>query len=181
MRRVWLPGSSSSTEAATVGRVGRPHGVSGDVVVRPDTDNPDRFAVGARLFVASGGTLTVAAMRRPSGSLAGSLIVRFESVDTREGAERLRGAVLTVPLSERRPLGRDEFWPDELIGLKVVDENGTLLGRVEDVIEGAAQDRLAVDSVSGTVLEVPFVSELVTAVDTETGVIVVLGWVLAQD
>lgn len=93
------------------------------------------------------------------------LLVRFEDHDDRDAAETLRGTVLTIPGGNRRPLADDEYWPDELVGLEAVDEEGGPLGRVSAVIEGPAQFRLVVDRETGSAVEVPFVEALVPDVD----------------
>lgn len=140
------------------------------MVVEPETDDPaHRFRPGAELSTRDGRTLTVRSRRDRSGPL----LVRFEGVDDRDAAEALRGTDLLIDPGERRELGEDEFWPDELVGLAVRDRGGALLGRVADVLEGAAQARLLVETTEGVVVEVPFVAELVPEVDPSGGTVVV--------
>jgi 16S rRNA processing protein RimM len=142
-----------------VGRVGRPHGLRGDVVVLEETDNPARFLRGSSVWM--GDTrLEVQGARRQDGRL----VVRFVGVDDRTTAEALRGAVLEIESGERRPLGPDEYWPDELVGFAVHDSTGARVGTVVAAVEGAAQWRLVVE-VTGGVAEIPFVEPLVPEVD----------------
>jgi 16S rRNA processing protein RimM len=101
------------------------------------------------------------------------LLVRFEGVVDRSGAEPLVGSLLYVPPDERRPLEDDEYWPDELVGLAVRSVSGEDLGVVEDVIEGPAQYRLVVQGERGR-FEVPFVRDLVPEVNVAERVIVVV-------
>jgi len=89
--------------------------------------------------------------------------VAFEGIDTREAAEEIRGSVVSV--DERRPLGHDEFWPEDLMGLTVFDETGGQVGVVERVIFGPGQDRLVIITGDGVSFEVPFVDDLVPLVD----------------
>jgi 16S rRNA processing protein RimM len=140
-----------------VGRVGRPHGVRGEVTVVPDTDNPDVFAPGATMATGNGRDLVVATVSRFRDR---GLIVRFEGVSGRDGAEDLRGETLSVPRN-RSLLDDGEFWPDELIGLKAVGVDGEELGVVSAVQPGTAQDRLVVTTADGSEVLVPFVDELV--------------------
>ncbi|MEX2279075.1 MAG: ribosome maturation factor RimM [Acidimicrobiia bacterium] len=163
-----MPASSSSTDGVLVGRIGRPHGLHGYVAVHPDTDNPDRFAPGSGVTSASGRSLTV----ERSQWRTDSLLVRFVEVQDRTAAETLTGEFLFIEASERRDLADDEYWPDDLIGLDVASVDGTSIGTVEDVIEGAAQYRLVVRAEAG-VFEVPFVAALVPEVDVEGRRIVV--------
>ena len=138
------------------------------MTVHPETDNPDRFAPGRALRTESGETLTV----QKSQDRGSQLLVRFDEVADRTAAEALTGAELFIDESERRPLGEDEYWPDDLIGLKAVSPTGTAFGRVESVIEGAAQYRLMIRGSTGP-FEVPFVAELVPEVDLAAGTIVI--------
>lgn len=147
-----------------MGRLGRPHGVRGAIVVHPETDAPDRFRPGASLRLDDGRSLTVSSVTgrdRP-------LVVRFAEVGSREEAEALRGSILTIRLAERRPLEPDEFWPDDLVGARVLDPDDIELGTVIGVVEGSAQDRLRVET-GGAVVEIPFVAALVPEVDLEAG------------
>lgn len=151
-----------------VGRVGRSHGLHGYVIVHPDTDNPDRFRTGSRMTTQSGEELIVErAQDRP-----GTLLVRFETVHDRSGAESLAGTSLYVDAAERRPLAQDEFWPDDLVGLAARSVSGADLGVVDSVIEGAAQYRLSIRGKAGS-FEVPFVADLVPEVDIDTGIVVI--------
>ena len=151
-----------------VGRIGRPHGLHGYVTVHPETDNPDRFAPGRPVLTESGVTLTV----QKSQVRGSQLLVRFEEVADRTAAEALTGTQLFIDASERRPLDEDEYWPDDLVGLSAVSVAGVTLGRVESVIEGAAQFRLVISG-SESRFEVPFVSELVPEINLATGTIVI--------
>ncbi|MGH8875239.1 MAG: ribosome maturation factor RimM [Acidimicrobiia bacterium] len=152
-----------------VGRVGRPHGVRGLVLVVPDSDQPGRFAHGARFHAPGGRELVV----REVQIHRGSPLVAFEGVENRESAELLRGLELTIDPAERRPLARDEFWPDELIGLEVRLAGGDRLGMVRGVEAAANQDRLVVETADGALHLVPFVAELVPEVRMEDGYLVI--------
>jgi 16S rRNA processing protein RimM len=162
-----VPESNSSTDPeghVLVGVVGKAHGLAGHVFVLAQSDNPERFAPGA--VVSSGrGELVVEASRTGDGRL----IVKFSGVGDRTAAEGMRGLRLTIPAALRRHLGEDEWWPDDLVGLRVIDHSGAVRGVVDAVVEGVAQDRLAVTTTEGLEVEVPFVSELVPVVDIEAG------------
>lgn len=155
----------------TVGRIGRPHGIRGDVVVGVRTDEPElRFAVGSRLDTdrADAGPLTVAAMRWHSGEL----IVRFKGVRDRTAAGELRGTWLTVDSGTLAPSDDpDVFHDHELIGLSVRTVDGTDVGVVEDVLH-PGQDLLAIRAGSREIL-VPFVKPIVTSVDVAGGLLII--------
>ncbi len=116
-----------------VGRVGRPHGIRGDVAVDVRTDDPgQRFASGCVLATQPEalGPLTVINAR----SHAGGLIVSFSGVTDRDGAEQLRGTWLVIDSADvPAPDDPDEFHDYQLIGLDVVTAAGTHVGTVADV------------------------------------------------
>lgn len=158
-----------------VGRIGRPHGVRGAVSVAPSTDDPDgRFAVGAVLSTdpADRGPLIVVGVQR-SGR---TLVVSFRGVTDREAAEQLRGTTLAVQEDAGEPAPSDdpdEFYDRQLIGLAVVDERGTLLGEVTEVLHPPAAPVLSVRRPDGSDELVPFVSAIVPTVDLAAGRLVV--------
>jgi 16S rRNA processing protein RimM len=156
-----------------VGRIGRPHGLRGEVTVQVTTDDPDeRFASGAVLGTdpASRGPLTVVSMRR-SGPV---LVLGFDGVADRNAAEALRGTSLTLDASLLPvPDDPEEFYDHQLVGLTVVDQAGTVLGTVTEVWHPPAAPVLAVDRPDGSQELVPFVSAIVPIVDLEGGRLVV--------
>ena len=127
-----------------VGRVGRPHGIRGEVTVQVHTDDPDlRFATGTVLATepAASGPLTVSSSRWHSGRL----LVMFAGCTDRSRAEELRGTRLVLDSSEVGPSpDPEEFHDHELIGLAVVTVSGEPVGRVTDV-RHFGQDLLVVE------------------------------------
>ncbi len=154
-----------------VGRIGRAHGIRGDVAVDVRTDDPEaRFADGSVLETDSTevGSLTVTSARSHSGRL----LVRFKGVDDRDAAEALRGTTLYVDSADIAPLDDpDEFHDHELIGLTAVTTEGETVGTVEDVLHHA-QDLLVITTEKGGEVLVPFVAALVPEVDVAGGRIV---------
>jgi 16S rRNA processing protein RimM len=145
-----------------VGRIGRPHGLRGEVTVQVRTDSPqERFAAGAQLGAGAGRTLTVDAVRPH----AGNLLVRFAGVTDRAAAAELRGVLLTVEIIELPVLDDpDEFYDHQLEGLAAVGPDGAELGTVREVMHAPASDLLVVETDRGEVL-VPFVRAIVPEVD----------------
>jgi 16S rRNA processing protein RimM len=167
-------------ERVIVGRVGRAHGVRGDVTLEVRTDVPERrFAVGARLLTdpagpAVGASLVVAASRWHSGRL----LVRFDGVVDRSGAEALRGAVLTIDVDEAGEPGSpgedaELWWDRDLVGLRARTPGGAEIGTVVDVVHTPAGDLLALGAPDGREHLVPFVREIVPTVEVAAGTVVV--------
>ncbi len=164
-----------------VGRVSRPHGVHGEVRIRPDSDNPERFVKGAVLHARParapmvGGRaeqrarLTVSALRGG----AGFPIVSFEEVSDREGAAALCGFILEVPGAELPDLAPDEYYPFEIEGLEVRDHDGCVVGRVKEVIDTPAHPLIAVALDAGGEVLVPFVLAAVPEVLLAEGYLVI--------
>jgi len=152
-----------------VGRVGRPHGLRGEVTVQVRTDSPEqRFLPGAQLGAGAGHTLTVDAVR-PHG---GMLLVRFAGVSDRAAAQALRGALLTVEVTELPELADpDEFYDHQLEGLAAVRPDGTVLGTVREIVHAPASDLLVLETGTGAAL-VPFVRAIVPEVDLAAGRVV---------
>ena len=132
-----------------VGRITRPHGVRGDVLVVLTTNRTERLRIGAVL--ASGESEFVV---RSSRSHKGGWIVAFEGVSDRDAAEAVSGTVLFAePINDP-----DELWVHELIGAVVVDQHDTARGAVVRVVENPASDLLELDS--GALVPVKFVTDL---------------------
>ena len=163
-----------------VGRVGRPHGIRGEVVIGVRTDEPDlRFAVGATVDARSspdddgvdGEPLRVASARWHSGQL----LVAFAGITDRTAAAELTGSWLSVDSSQLSAIGDpDEFRDHELIGLSVRTCAGDPVGVVADVLH-YGQDLLVVQRADGPGGEclVPFVKAIVPEVDVRAGVVVI--------
>jgi 16S rRNA processing protein RimM len=175
-----------------VGQIGKPHGIRGEVLVTVRTDDPEaRFAAGSAF------TTEVPRDRRVSTGPAspsapgaryqvpeklvleslrwhqGRVIAQFEGVYDRNVAEELRGVLLQVDSSEVAPPDDpDEFHDYQLVGLRVESVDGTALGTVARIDHTSAADLIVVDMGGRTAL-IPFVSQIVPAVDLAGGRVVV--------
>jgi len=154
-----------------VGRVGRPHGLRGEVTVEVRTDDPaQRFAAGSVLVTspAERGPLTVSAVRWHLGHL----LVMFEGYADRDAAEELRDTLLEIDSADLKPLADpDEFYDHDLIGLGVVTVAGEQIGTVSDVLHHG-QNLLVVDGSGarrGQEILIPFVTPIVPEVDLTGG------------
>ena len=155
-----------------VARIGRPHGIRGEVTVEVRTDDPaTRLAVGSSLRTdpPSAGPLTVRSLRDHQGTL----LVGFAEHPGRDGAESLRDVLLLVDVDEEAGAEEDAWYPHQLAGLAAVGTDGRALGTVADLLTGTAQDLLVVRPAGGgdDVL-VPFVRALVPEVDVAAGRVV---------
>jgi 16S rRNA processing protein RimM len=168
--------TSDPGELVAVGRIGRAHGLRGEVSVIPWTDTPDeRFVAGVALTVGDGQgrvlpdapPLVIETARVHSGRW----LLGFLDVVDRNGAESLHGRTLMLPALARPTItDPDEFYDSDLVGLTARTADGVALGRVTDVVHGPVGDYLVLgiaDAADGPVREhlVPFVAAIVPVVD----------------
>ncbi|MHA7178054.1 ribosome maturation factor RimM [Arthrobacter sp. Sr24] len=148
-----------------VARIGKPHGIKGEVTVLVLTDAPDsRFAVGAEFVVepAKIGSLTVKSSRWNKDIL----LLGFEGTNTRNDAELLRGASMFFESDDDED--DDAWYEHELLGLEV-RVGANKVGKVTGLRTQAVQDLLLVEDNDGDEVLVPFVDEIVPEVNIEEG------------
>ncbi len=150
------------TDRVLVGRVGRPHGLAGAFVVERPSEDPARFAVGARLL-ADGEPVEVVESRRVGG---GRLAIRLDRPVA-------RGTPLEIDKADLPPTEADEYYVFDLVGLDVVDADGATLGRVATVLPYPANDVLELDNG----LALPMVADCILNVDlTARRIVVATGY-----
>jgi 16S rRNA processing protein RimM len=155
-----------------VGRVARPHGIRGQVIVNPETDFPEeRFAAGRTLFV-----------RRPQGVEPlvvtavrfhqGRPIVSLQGVETLTEAETLAGADLRIPEDELQPLPPGTYYRHDLVGCRVRTVAGREIGEVS-AVEGAPGGSRLVIGHGRLEVQVPLVEGICVQVDPAAREIVI--------
>lgn len=153
------------TVELVVARIGRAHGIKGEVTVEVRTDEPElRLGPGAvlRTEPASAGPLTVETGRVHSGRL----MLRFAGVKDRTGAEALRNTLLIADVDPAElPAEDDEYYDHQLMDLDVVLEDGTEVGRITEISHLPSQDLFIVERPDGTEVMIPFVEEIVAEID----------------
>jgi len=157
-----------------IGRITRPHGVRGEVKVRPETDFPQRFGRLRRVLLlderkGEARPAGVEAVRRQGGVV----LLKLAGVDDLEAARALQGWALAVPWEERVPPPAGSYYLAEVVGLRVRTPSGEALGRVTEVLRTAAHDVYRVAGEAGEVL-IPATREVVRAVDLKRGEMVVV-------
>lgn len=145
-----------------VGRIGRAHGVRGDLFVEPFTDEPDkRFAIGEKLTTSNDQFVTVHDFKWHSGKL----VLHFVGYDDRTTAESLRGLELMAEVDPQElPTEEGEYYDRQLIGMAVILA-GEVIAVVNDVIHLPSQDLLEITMHDDRNVLVPFVNEIVPIVD----------------
>ncbi|MGI5530755.1 ribosome maturation factor RimM [Streptomyces syringium] len=150
-----------------VGRIGRAHGIKGEVTVEVRTDEPElRLGPGAVLATdpAGVGPLTIETGRVHSGRL----LLRFAGVKDRTGAEALRNTLLIAEIDpEDVPEDPEEFYDHQLMDLDVVTVDGIEIGRITEISHLPSQDLFIVERPDGSEVMIPFVAEIVPEIDLE--------------
>jgi 16S rRNA processing protein RimM len=155
-----------------VGRIGRPHGVRGEVTIEVRTDDPDlRFPPGAVLATepADRGPVTVTAARWHREVL----LLTLEGVGSREEAENFRDTELVVPVADLPSLeDPDDYYDHQLVGLAARHVDGSVIGEVT-AVRHEGSDLLVVRRPEGGEALIPFVRAIVPTVDLAAGSLVV--------
>ncbi len=154
-----------------VGRIGRAHGLRGEVTIEVRTDQPEvRFADGSVLVTdpESAGPLKVIHAKNHSGRM----LITFEGIDDRTKAEHLRNTMLLADVDPDASSEDDEYYDFQLIGSSVALIDGPKIGEVTDVIHLPAQDLLAFRYQEREVL-IPFIHQFVPEVDIKAKRIVI--------
>ena len=147
-----------------VGRVTRPHGLRGQVVIHPETDFiEERFAEGATVWTRSTAgdeQLTVASMRVQNGRP----IVGFKGFERIEDVERLAGLELRVPEDALQPLQPGTYYEHQLVGCAVETTAGDVVGEVAKVEGGAGASRVVINGPRGEIL-IPLAVDICVEID----------------
>jgi len=149
-----------------VGRVIGPHGVRGEIKVKQLTDFPERFALGALLFVEGEPFQREVVAVRPH---KGVMLIKLSGIGDRNAVEILRGKYLFVAREDAMPLEEDEYYEDELVGLAVETLEGELLGELVELMWTAANEVYIVNGPRGEIL-LPAIADVVQEVDVKKGV-----------
>jgi len=148
-----------------IGRVVRPHGLGGEVVVEVSTDFPERFSEGLRVGL-SGGAHEAREMRIVAArSHQGRVLLTFEGISDVSAAETLRNAELSVSARDVAPRPEGYVYHWEVEGALAVDASGKELGRVADLLDVGGRPLLVLETPRGP-RDVPFTRPIVVSVDT---------------
>ncbi len=161
--------SSTPTESnsfLTIGQILKPHGVHGEVRVRPLTDLPERFSWLDEVYLGEKTPqLTKIAGVRFHKDL---VLIKFEGLTNRDQVENLRGQLVQVLESDAIPLEDGEYFLYQLEGLQVVTDTGDTLGKISRVIETGANNVFVVKGASGEIL-LPDIDDVVLEIDFDNG------------
>jgi 16S rRNA processing protein RimM len=154
----------SETDHLAVGRIVRPHGVRGELIVEPYSETIRSIEADSEVFIESVQTpFKVLALR----SHQRRLILRIEGCEDREAAEGFRGNELLIPTPDVEPLPDGVYYRWQILGLTVNEENGRYLGTVVDILETGANDVYIIRGDDARELLLPAIKDVILEVDLE--------------
>lgn len=162
--------SSPEPSFLVIGQVGKPHGVRGEVRVKPYTEQPERFTWLEFVYVGEEEPRPVVV--EGARVHKGVVLLKLQGYDDRDAAEALRGEWLQVPEAEGIPLEEGEYYLYQIDGLAVVTEEGEALGELVEVIETGANNVFVIEGERGQLL-LPDIDEVILNIDFENELITV--------
>jgi 16S rRNA processing protein RimM len=148
-----------------VGRIGKAHGIVGEVRVELHWDGSDSLERSERVWLGQGDELTAFEVER-ARRVPKAYLLKLGGVDDRNAAERLRGLAVAVPRDTLPVLAEGEYYLADLVGASVLGPDG-LVGRVASVVTHPTVDALVVELGDGRSVELPLVTGFVRSVDAE--------------
>ncbi len=165
-------GSSGNDEPVflVIGKLRRPHGVRGEILMDVLTDFPERIKAGITVFI---GPQYEERIIRSVRSNAGTLLVTLEGFDNPEQVGVLRNQYMHVRAEDRPPLPEGEYYHHQLVGLPVVTDEGQKLGVLTEILANAANDVYVVQPEKGPEILLPAIDSVILDIDLQQGEICV--------
>ncbi len=158
----------------TVGRIGKPRGVNGEMYITPMTDFPDRFIGLKEIYVDAHGIWEKKTVTS-SKLISGRPVIALEQVTNPEEASRLTNRILAVPRDQLVALPENTYFEFDLIGAEVIDHAaGSVVGRLEEIQHYPANDVYVIRKIDGGELLCPAITEFVRQVDVAAKKIVIV-------
>lgn len=149
-----------------VGKLRRPHGVKGEMLMEVLTDFPDRLTPGMTVYVGS--------VHQPLVFLScrwhiKALLVKFVGYPDRESVADLRNQLVYLHAQDRPDLPEGEYYHHQVLGLRVVNDEGRPLGDVVEILETGANDVFVVRNETGKEILLPVIDEVILNIDLVRG------------
>lgn len=151
-------------EFISIGAIAKPHGIKGEVCVKPLTDEPEQFEALKYVFLNIKSSRSRAEVMKVRFH-QNIIILKLAHVNDRDSAEELKGALLELELSKMRKLEDNEFYIFDLIGLVVKDQQGNIFGKVVDVMDLPANDVYVVRDENENEYLIPAIQNIVKKID----------------
>lgn len=152
-----------------IGQIVAPRGLRGELKVRAETDESERFLRLREVFIGDQFTRFEVKSAR---LVKNQVLLQLLGIEERDAAERWRGAYVWVPIEDALPLAEGEYYHHQIEGLAVVTVDGEALGRVTGILTTGANDVYVVSGGKGELL-LPAIGDVIARVDLGAGTLVV--------
>ncbi len=166
------PSQRSLPDFVVIGRVKRAHGIKGKLSVEPITDDPQRFKLLKSVFLSKEDGQRISFAVEEAQVSGKGVLLSLAEMQSREKAEKWRGAYVEIPRAECLPLPEGDHYYFELVGLEVITTEGQKIGVLEDFILAPAGDVYVVKQKDREIL-IPAIAEVIERIDFERGVMVI--------
>ncbi|MFN2121262.1 MAG: ribosome maturation factor RimM [Anaerolineales bacterium] len=155
--------STGEPDYLVVGRLRRPHGLRGELLMDIETEFPERLRPGAPVYLGPRHTKTVIGSAR---AVSGGMLVKLDDIDTRDAAGQHRNELVYVSAWDRPPLESGRFYHHQIVGCRVVDEQDHDIGRITEILQTGANDVYVVQGTAGgDELLLPAIDSVVLEID----------------
>ena len=159
-------GARQTQKHVVAGRIVRPHGVRGQVIVEPVSALIERVHPGQVVRLGESGRVSRVVSLQPHQA---RYLVQLEGYDTREAADTLRGETMECPADDLGPLPQGVYFRWQIVGLRAVTDEGIELGEIVEVFSTGANDVYEVQREDGRRVLLPAISSVVQEIDLEHG------------
>ncbi|MEX1071288.1 MAG: ribosome maturation factor RimM [Anaerolineales bacterium] len=148
-----------------VGVLRRPHGLRGEVLVVPQTDFPERLKKGLQLYLGEEYRAVTIQSRRQHND---GLLLAFEEFPDKASLDYVRNEPLFVRREESPALPEGQYYQHQLLGLKVIQEDGAILGKVSEILDTSANAVYVVRTEDGEEILLPSIKDVIRKIDLKT-------------
>jgi 16S rRNA processing protein RimM len=154
-------------DLVTIARIARARGLKGEVLAVIISDFPQRFAELSRVFLrpSPSSEILYIAQLEDSWFHKEYVVLKFQTIDTRNQAEELQGYLVQIPIVELVPLPAGSYYEFQLVGCEVVDAGGKTVGRVKEMMHTGAAPLLVVSTDQGNEHLIPLAEEICSQID----------------
>ena len=158
---------ASQPEFITIGQVLSPWGIKGKLKVEVVTDFPKRFTPSSKIYI-NRQPMTIDSADWHKGKA----IIKLNTIDSIEAAQRLRGQPLEIHHSQFKPLPEGQYYHFQLIGLEVLTTQGELLGNITEILTAPSNDNYVVSGAKGEIL-IPAIEDIIKSIDLKKGYLLI--------
>ncbi len=158
---------ASEPEFITIGKILAPWGIEGQLKVEVATDFPQRFTPSSKVYI------NLQPMTIDSAEWhKGKAIIKLNTIDGIEDAEKLQGQLVEIHHNQLRPLPEGQYYHFQLIGLEVWTTQGELVGNVTEILSTPSNDNYVVSGAKGEIL-IPAIEDVIKSIDLDKGCLVI--------